>query len=164
MDEVAPSFASDEAAVFWRYLSSSLDRLVELTTAVDPGALGWRPQTPAGANSLAGLATHTLGNAEENILGVLAGRPVDRDHEREFAAVPSQAAIADRWRHLRPRLLAVLSRLSAEEVARPRAHPRRGTITAREVLLVVARHAAEHLGQAELTRDLWLAAQTRHDG
>jgi hypothetical protein len=73
MDEVGPSFASSEAAVFWRYLSSSLDRLVELTTGVDPRALGWRPQTPGGANSLAGLAAHTLGNAEENILGVLAG-------------------------------------------------------------------------------------------
>ncbi|MDP9352215.1 MAG: DUF664 domain-containing protein [Chloroflexota bacterium] len=33
-------------------------------------------------------------------------------------------------------------------------HPRRGRITGREVLLVVARHCAEHLGQAELTRDL----------
>lgn len=105
------------------------------------------------------MATHTLGNAEENILGVLAGQPVDRDHEREFAAAPSQAAIAAQWQDLRPRLLAVLCGLPAGELARPRAHPRRGSITAREVLLVVARHAAEHLGQAELTRDLWLAAR-----
>jgi hypothetical protein len=29
-----------------------------------------------------------------------------------------------------------------------------GVLTGREVLLVVARHAAEHLGQVELTRDL----------
>ena len=159
MAQVEPQFASSEAAVFWRYISSSLDRLVELVTAVDPTALGWRPQTSATSNSLAGLAAHTLGNAEENILGVLAGERVDRDHEQEFTAEPSSRAIAAQWHDLRPRLAAALRRLPAAEMARPRAHPRRGTVTGREVLLVVARHAAEHLGQAELTRDLWLAAR-----
>jgi hypothetical protein len=39
-------------------------------------------------------------------------------------------------------------------------HPRRGAISGREILIVVARHAAEHLGQAELTRDLWKARQS----
>jgi hypothetical protein len=32
-------------------------------------------------------------------------------------------------------------------------------LTGREILLVVARHAAEHLGQADLTRDLATAMQ-----
>jgi hypothetical protein len=36
-----------------------------------------------------------------------------------------------------------------------------GVLTGREVLLVVARHAAEHLGQVELTRDLTKEA-SRH--
>ena len=40
-----------------------------------------------------------------------------------------------------------------------RAHPRRGTITGRDVLIVVARHAAEHWGEAQLTRSL-LKART----
>jgi hypothetical protein len=39
-----------------------------------------------------------------------------------------------------------------------RQHPRRGPLSGREILIVVARHAAEHLGQAELTRDLMKAA------
>jgi hypothetical protein len=51
-----------------------------------------------------------------------------------------------------------LASLSSEAMASERPHPRRGTITAREVLLVAARHAAEHYGQALLTRDLALAA------
>ena len=37
---------------------------------------------------------------------------------------------------------------------RERTHPRRGALTAREVLIVVARHAAEHWGEAQLTRSL----------
>jgi hypothetical protein len=36
-------------------------------------------------------------------------------------------------------------------------HPRRGQMLGREVLIVVARHCAEHMGQAFLTRDLVLA-------
>lgn len=39
-------------------------------------------------------------------------------------------------------------------------HGWRGPIARREVLIVVARHAAEHLGQAELTRDLALASNS----
>jgi hypothetical protein len=30
-------------------------------------------------------------------------------------------------------------------------------VTGREVLMILARHAAEHVGQAELTRDLAIA-------
>jgi hypothetical protein len=33
-------------------------------------------------------------------------------------------------------------------------HPRRGDMTGREILIKTVRHAAEHLGHAELTRDL----------
>ncbi|CAN5843324.1 hypothetical protein BH10CHL1_BH10CHL1_01810 [soil metagenome] len=47
----------------------------------------------------------------------------------------------------------------ADELTRVRSHPRRGQITGREILLVVACHAAEHRGQAELTRDLLFAAR-----
>ena len=39
--------------------------------------------------------------------------------------------------------------------ARP--HPRRGIITGRDVLIVVARHTAEHWGEAQLTRSLMKA-------
>lgn len=151
-------FASSEAAVFWRYICSSLDRLVELVTALDDAALGWRPHAITTSNSIGGLAVHTLANAEENILGVLAGHSVDRDHQHEFAAVTSSAAIRAQWFDLRRRLAAAIGSLSSVDMARLRVHPRRGSITGREVLLVVARHAAEHLGQAELTRDLWHGA------
>jgi hypothetical protein len=44
--------------------------------------------------------------------------------------------------------------MNGAELAAMRTHPRRGPMSANEILLVVARHAAEHLAQAELTRDL----------
>ncbi len=56
-----------EPLLFWRYIASSLDRLVGCLDGLDAEALNWCPPAP-GANSLYALATHTLGNAEENIL------------------------------------------------------------------------------------------------
>lgn len=156
-------FQSAGVATCWRYIASSLDRLVGVVQGLDADDLGWRPPAPE-TNSLATLAVHTLGNAEENLLGVLCGRPVRREREAEFAAAPTAAEIAARWADLRPRLRAALAALPAAELARGRDHPRRGTITGLEVLLVVARHAAEHLGQAELTRDLLRAARARPEG
>jgi hypothetical protein len=96
-----------------------------------------------------------LGNAEESILYTLRDQPSPRDREREFAArAQSLAALQERWQKLREQLQAAMLGLSAGDLARTVNHPRRGPLTGREVLLLVARHAAEHLGQAELTRDL----------
>ncbi len=52
-----------------------------------------------------------------------------------------------------------MTALSALDLEREVTHPRRGALTGRDVLIVVARHAVEHLGQAELTRDLARAMQ-----
>jgi hypothetical protein len=143
-----------EALLFWRYIASSLDRLVACLDGLDADALNWSPPAP-GANSLWVLATHTLGNAEENILETLCGERIARDRAGEFAArCVDPQAVAARWQILRPRLATPLAVLPDGALDAPRPHPRRGTIAGREIMIVVARHAAEHLGQAELTRDL----------
>jgi hypothetical protein len=118
--------------------------------------LNWRPL--ASANSLYVLAIHTLANTEENLLGVLCGQPVQRQRETEFTAQGMSAkATQVRWAQLRAQLLENLAELSSTDLDQEREHPRRGQLTGRDVLIIVARHTAEHLGQAELTRDLVLA-------
>ena len=47
--------------------------------------------------------------------------------------------------------------LPAADLDRERKHPRRDVLTGREVLIVVARHTAEHWGEAQLTKSLLLA-------
>lgn len=49
-----------------------------------------------------------------------------------------------------------LDTVRKEHAAAPQ-HPRRGIITGRDVLIVVARHAAEHWGEAQLTPSLMKA-------
>jgi uncharacterized damage-inducible protein DinB len=148
-----------EVAVFWRYIVSSLDRLADLVAGLDEAELAWRP--PArGANSLRVLAVHTFGNAEENLAGLLGGEDVSRDREAEFQTASGDGAeLVRRWTSLRSRIENALAGLNGEALERAHPHPRRGMTTGREVLIVVARHAAEHLGQAELTRDLLCGAQ-----
>lgn len=152
------AFASDEPATYWRYISSSLDRLVDVAASMDAARLSWTPPAPD-TNSVAVLVVHTLGNAEENILETLCGQSVQRDRESEFLNCSTTInELQERWSHLRPRLEAALAQPTQVDIESAHAHPRRGTVSGREILIVVGRHAAEHLGQAELTRDLWLAA------
>ena len=152
-----------EALIFWRYIASSLDRLVDCLDGLSEAQLNWRPDAPE-ANSLYALAMHTLGNAEENLLQVIGGQPVGRDRDGEFAARGDSAeAIVARWTALRAELGALLASLPADALGATYEHPRRGPLIGREILIVVARHAAEHLGQAELTGDLLRVARSIRD-
>ena len=149
------AFASEEAAQFWRYIAGSLDRLMALIAEQPASVLQFRPPA-AQANSILGLARHTLANARDNLLGVMQGEPGGRDRQSEFEdLVPAE--LLELWGGLRAEMEEALMALSADVLAERVEHGRRGPIARREVLIVVARHAAEHLGQAELTRDLALA-------
>jgi uncharacterized damage-inducible protein DinB len=155
MDGVA--WESAEVRMFWRYISSSLNRLVEVAEGLDQGGLHWKPAAPD-TNSVAALVNHMLANAEENLLQVFCGIEGKRTRSAEFVETAEAAAeLGSRWASLRPRVENALMGQSSEALDSEVDHPRRGRITGREVLVVVARHSAEHLGQAELTRDLWLA-------
>ena len=154
-------FACDEVAIFWRYLHSSLDRLIAVNAGRTLSERNWRPLAPA-TNSVHVLAVHTIANARENILGTLCGQPIARDHEAEFASVAEENdRLISSWPERRRELEHALSTLSSSNLDVTYAHPRRGPVTGREVLIVVIRHAAEHLCQADLTRDLVAAAHGR---
>jgi len=153
-----PEVTVREGAVYARYILSSLDRLITCVEGMEAAQWNWRPPAPE-TNSVYALVIHTLGNAEENTLGTLCRQPVTRDHAQEFAAqAQTLAALHQQWEALRGRLETAMTGLSADDLGQTVRHPRRGTLTGREVLIIVARHAAEHLGQAELTRDLARAA------
>jgi hypothetical protein len=144
---------SPEIALYWRYIASSLDRLIACLDDLTIDDLNWKPLPSA--NSLAALAVHTMANAADNLLATLCGQDFQRDRDREFAALAADTTtIPAQWRLLRDRLQRALAEAPHEWLDQQRQHPRRGTVTGRDLLIIVARHAAEHLGQAELTRDL----------
>lgn len=153
-------FASAEVARTWPYLRRSVDRIVGQCCAAPGGQIHWKPPAEH-ANSLAALATHAIGNIEHRLLGLLCGQDGQRDREREFAEndIPAEE-IVQRWALLCPELEAALSQLTDAQVGGTFEHPDRGTITGHDILLIAARHMAEHEGQAALTSDL-LAARSQ---
>lgn len=149
-----------ETMLFWRYITSSIDQLFATMEGLSAAEINWSPI--GNANSLFVLATHTMGTTAENLLEVLCGLPVYRQREAEFAAHgDSPEALQRQWQTLRAQIQAQLEQVDDGTLGQSRNHPRRGQITGRDVLIVVARHSAEHMGQAFLTRDLILA-QRKH--
>lgn len=143
-----------EIELYLGAIGRSLSRLVATLDDLDAPSLNWRPNAED-ANSLFVIVTHMLSNAEENILGTLCGEPVERQRTLEFVAEGTSAApLVARWDDLYARMQASLEQLPAAALEAEVRHPRRGAITGRQVLLVVARHAEEHRGEAELTRHL----------
>lgn len=147
-----------EVAMYFGAICRSIERVTDAAEGLGTERLDWRPPAE-GANSLYAIAVHVLANARENLLGTLCGHAIpERTREAEFAASGGSAAsLREEWLALRDELEAALGSLDPHALDRVYTHPRRGAVTGRQILLVVARHTAEHAGQAELTRDLALA-------
>jgi hypothetical protein len=160
-DASTPSFANKEIAAHWPYIERTLERMMAVVHECSVDQLNWRPPAE-GANTIYALATHTLSNARVNIIQVLCGQPIDRDREAEFRSVATdENASIPQWPAIRDELRNAVAPLTGADLDRVCQHPARGEVTGREVLMLLARHAAEHVGHAELTRDLAIAAGVR---
>ena len=138
--------------IFWRLISDTIDELIGCLEGQSSDDLNWSPLDDA--NSLYVLATHTMGNVRFNVLGGICDVPVQRDRDAEFVATGNSAdEIKAYWSELRDEIADRVRDLPADRLDREK-DPGRGLITGRESLIVVARHAAEHFGHAQLTRDL----------
>jgi len=150
--------AATEIESFRGRLLRELDRVVKAVEGLDEKAVNWRPDSPS-ANSLLVLATHTLGAAEDHVVRQLAGRPITRSRDAEFAAHGSAAGIGARASDVKRRIDEALAGVDPTKLGEER-ETQFGKRTARDVLVHAVAHAAEHAGQAELTRDLWRARDT----
>jgi len=128
---------------------------VKVVDGLDEDAMNWKPQA-AGANSLLVLATHTLGAAEEHILHRLCGETINRSRPAEFAAIGSGAHLRERAEQVKARISAALDAVEPTALDEERDTPV-GKRPMRSWLIHAIAHAAEHAGQAELTRDLYIA-------
>ena len=141
----------------------TLGRLRACVEGLTPEQLNWRPPA-TDANSIAVLATHTMGNLRQNVLGVACGLPNDRDRDAEFVIrVDSPAELVRQATELYGEIEAGLANLPQEDLDERVEHPSRGPTTRRQALLVAARHSVEHIGQMELTRGL-AAQRILHGG
>ncbi len=146
---------------FWKDTIHNLASLHTQAQAVleglDQQALDWKPVE--NANSLAVLTAH-LSGAERYWLGAVAGQEeIRREREAEFRmegldaerlAARLSAATSYAWQ--------VLWKLREASLDEERVSPRDGKIFSLGwVLVYVTAHTALHVGQMQLTRDLWIA-------
>jgi uncharacterized damage-inducible protein DinB len=149
-----------EIESLWRYIRRSVGRILSCLEGLEEDDLNWRPLE--NANSLYVLAVHMIANVEANILGVLSFQNIIRHREEEFKARGSSVEpVRQRWLDVQESISSHLAQLSSSDLDKEYEHPRRGKITGRDLLITIARHAAEHVGHAELTRELLFTVRGR---
>jgi len=147
---------STEIESFRLRFAYELDRLLETIADLDDKAINWKPPAP-GANSLLVLVTHAIGSAEEHVVGKAAGKTVVRNRDAEFASQGGSGHLSARAAEVRRRIDDALAglegRLDEEREPPFRTWPGSRT-TLRDRLINSIAHTAEHVGHAQLTRDL----------
>ena len=133
-------------------LLREVGRVIGATDGLSPSQLAWTPAAKE-ANSLLVLAAHTVGAAERHILVHIAGRKPGGTRYEEFAARADVAGVRARWEGVQRGIVEVLDDLPPgrldEDIVGPVS-----TSSVHAMLVHAIAHAAEHAGQAELTRDL----------
>ncbi len=145
------------------YVDHAVDGLTSIVTSLGDDLSNQRPDLP-GANSPYAILTHCLGVMAYWGGHVVAGRDVPRDRAAEFTAAGRVADLVAAAEQAKAQFRA--DALTADPPAPPRRPAARRGPDVLEVrsqghaLLHVVEELYQHLGQAELTRDLLLAADS----
>jgi hypothetical protein len=150
--------ASAEIESFRLRFEYEFDRLLDTIADLDEEAVNWKPPVPS-ANSLVVLVTHALGSAEDHVVRKAAAKTVVRNRDAEFAATGGTSHLIARADEVRKRIADALAgldgRLDEERESSFGRWPARWTV--RDSLVHAVSHTAEHVGHAQLTRDLYIA-------
>jgi hypothetical protein len=146
------------------YVDRAVDQLTGIVTSLGDELANQRPAV-AGANSPYAILRHCLGVMEYWGGYVVAGRDVHRDRDAEFTAAGRAADLATAAEHAKRQFRADAQ--AADPHAAPRApHPEMQPDdlelhTQGHALLHVMEELLQHLGHAELTRDVLLGRPPR---
>ena len=155
------SIRPGEIDTYRRELRWLLDQIVDIMRDIPPELRSWRPDTGT-ANSAGTIANHVLSATRVYALGFGCGRPVERDREAEFAAGVAEApGFIARIGSVIAEIDEALGALPGDALDRRLTPPQHlwgigplHEITPREAIVESIRHAAIHLGELRLTRDL----------
>jgi hypothetical protein len=151
-----------EIETYSRWIRSLFERVVASLEGLSKAQLNWRPPIE-GANSVYVIAAHTLGSARACVLGVACAQDMGRDRPAEFRATGGYAEIFDETRELLSEMKTALAGLPASALER-RVVPSRELwgegevreISVRQALMAAVEHAAIHLGELHIARELAL--------
>lgn len=138
-----------------RRLQQLVDEFDAALDGLPASALDWSPGPKI--NSLAVLAAHSIGATRYWIGDVAAGESSGRVRESEFQTTGVDAAeLRQRLGTLMEYVRNVLSRLSLADLEQERfASMQNQSYSVAHCLLHAMAHFAEHVGHAQVTRQLW---------
>jgi uncharacterized damage-inducible protein DinB len=140
---------------FYDRLSTLHHDLAATVEGLPAEALDWQPGSDM--NSLVVLLTHTAGSERYWIGEIVGEEPADRVRAQEFetegkTAEELQEQLNVALAHSRQ----ILSALSLDNLAEARLIPEQGrSCTVAWALLYALEHTAQHLGHAQITRQMW---------
>lgn len=136
-------------------LAALHSQLAESIKGLGTDALDWTPAP--GANGLAAIVAHAMGSERFLIGQTVGGIDAHRDRDAEFSLRGVDVNYLKQLIAQVDRLSAgVLAGLSEEDMAVEHPH-RLGPKATRWCFVHVIEHVAEHVGHANLTRQLWAA-------
>lgn len=107
-------------------------------------------------NSLFVLATHVIGSEHGWIFEIIGRGAETRNRPAEFLAKgESLDALRAEYDRVAKQTRAIFENLTAQDLSTTRYRESHGEVSVRWILLHVIEHSSEHLGQMELTLQLW---------
>ena len=128
--------------------------IIEILEGLPPTALDWTPGPEM--NSISVLVFHTTGSERYWIGDVAAQDPTDRDRDAEFKIYDVKVeALKKRLADNLEYAFNALDKMDIQDLESRRVTTSGREITAGWALLHALEHATLHVGQIQLTRQLW---------
>ena len=151
-----------ETAAYLERIDDLRGQVHDLVTGLSAEALNWRPVEGAddhATNSLAVLAAHITGAEYFWIAEVVGRAPPSRDRDAEFKVlVTNPDNLITTFSQIGEETRNVLSNLTRQQIETSR-EVRGRTVPVRWAILHVIDHTALHLGQMQLTLQLYRSGQ-----
>lgn len=140
------------------YLKSIESRRAKIFATLEsapPEAWNWTP-TNDETNSLFVIATHCIGSEHGWIFEILGRGARTRNRSAEFFVKGNALdELRAEYEQVGKETRQVLSALTNDDLLTTRFRESHGDVSVRWIILHVIEHLSEHLGQMELTKQLW---------
>lgn len=144
-----------EAGEYLNWIQDRRNKIFEIVDHAPAEAWNWTP-TNDSTNSLFVLAKHCIGSEHGWIFEILGRGKKTRNRDSEFVTKGSTLEdLRAEYQRVGQETRDVLSELTIDDLATTRFREGHGEVSVRWILLHVIAHLSEHLGQMELTKQLW---------
>jgi uncharacterized damage-inducible protein DinB len=144
-----------EAQEYLLALQDRRTKIFELLESAPVAAWNWTP-TDDETNSLFVLATHVIGSEHGWIYEIVGDGAKTRNRPAEFQAKgESLDALKSEYAHVGQETENVLALLQESDMSTTRYRESHGDVTVRWAILHAIEHMSEHLGQMQLTLQMW---------